>query len=204
MEAIKARPYGTLIRENMQPMSGVRIIEQRDGPTIKLNTINYTPARGQFKITLLRNKEDPKPPGQEEASTSRSIDITSNNHETQSRRPSDNIEIVVESGLGPPTTIWASRFVTGSELHQLVKRRLKIASDVKIHMIRPTHVVVHDSDERNLWSFGFRNIPNHITVTPEEIARGDQVLMTYKGKGPNVNSGYEPDLRSNLKRRPGL
>lgn len=167
-----------------------RTIERCSGATIKLNSIRYEPARSQFKITTRRpplNTENP--PIDESSSSQEDFVITSNNINTQGRPPSDRVEIIIESADMPTMGLRLLKETSGAQLHKLVREKLKINPETPLRLMYAQHTIIAP-DERSLWANGFRHTPNHIAVVPDDINRGDQVLLAYKGKGPNVNGGY--------------
>lgn len=163
----------------------VRTVVRETGPRVMMGVsgIYATPSRYVIKTTQV-------PIESSDSQEDTSFAVTSNNINTQGRSPGPNIELIIEHQNETPRSLWVPKDITGRNLHIRVKQTLGIDLAKKINIIHLQHKTIEADSDRSLYSIGFRHIPHHIAVVPEEYQRGDQVLLNYKGKGPNVNGGY--------------
>lgn len=184
------------VRDDNKVQSPERQVDRCGGPAIKLAGITYQPARAKFKVTSTRSVPVSKDiPLGDESSNDSIFDLTSNNLQTVGGPSKDGlVQVIIEAKGVAPQELLTSKNTTGLELHQLIKRRLKMDQGANINVIYTQHLVV-PSNEKTLWSYGFRYKPNHVAVIPDKIEIGDQLRMAYCGKGKNVNGDEIPPHR---------
>lgn len=136
-------------------------------------------------------KEQPK--SQPEPTKSKEFILTSNNMRTQGHEPNKLIEVIVECPHRDTIGMRIDRDTPAKVLHRMLRDKLSIPNDKDFSIVYPQHTVI-EPDDRTLWANGLRNKPNHIQIIPGNVQRGDQLVYAYKGRGPNVNGTYEPQV----------
>lgn len=204
----------------------IRTFRRQHGPMLDLGTQQIDLGRGKIQVKSKRVKIQPSPvagsskecqtdpeetkkfqdsevqvtilPEESKEPESPELIITSNNLNTQGLAPSENLRVAIEY-QGRLKKILIPKDMTTRAFRAHVKDLLKIPGDLHLNMVYVTHRVIED-DDKTMWSMGLRHINNHIAVIPEKIAKGDQMRLQFRGRGPNVNGNYVPQWGNNSRR----